>query len=193
MKSIAVFCGSRSGTPPLYAHAARAFGTLLARSGISVVYGGAQVGLMGEVADGALAAGGRVVGVIPHALAGKEVAHPSLTELHFVATMHERKQRMCDLSEGFVALPGGMGTLDELCEIATWAQLGIHARPCGLFNVGGFYDPFLAQLDRAAAEGFLKPVHRSMIIVESDATKLLEAFRAYVPPVVPKWISRSER
>jgi uncharacterized protein (TIGR00730 family) len=168
--------------------AARATGRTLARRGIGVVYGGGSIGLMGALADAALAAGGEVVGVIPRALQLRELAHGGLTTLHVVGSMHERKARMAELSEGFVALPGGMGTLEELAEIVTWAQLGLHARPCGLLDVGGYWQPLVALLDHAVEEGFVRPEHRSLVVVARDPDELLDRFAAWQPPRVERWI-----
>lgn len=167
----------------------------MARRGLGVVYGGGQVGLMGVVAEAALAAGGEVIGVIPEALAFKEIAHEHLTRLHIVRTMHERKALMADLSDAFVALPGGFGTLDEFCEVLTWAQLGIHRKPCFLLNTGGFYDSLLALLDHAAAEGFLRPAHRALVLVERAPEPLLDRLLAWQPaPAQPveKWLDRDQ-
>jgi len=188
MKRICVFCGSSAGRNPAYRDAAEALGRLLAREGIGLVYGGSSVGLMTAVADAALAAGGEVIGVIPHSLVAKEIAHPGLSALHVVGTMHERKALMAELADGFVALPGGMGTFDEFFEVVTWAQLGIHVKPCGLLNVGGYYDRLTAFLDHAVAEGFVKGEHREMIVVEERPEALLERFRAYRSPVVERWL-----
>jgi uncharacterized protein (TIGR00730 family) len=185
---ICVFCGASPGNEPRYVAAARDVGEGLATRGIGLVYGGGRVGLMGAVADAALAAGGEVVGVIPRGLQLRELAHEGLTTLHVVGSMHERKARMAELAEGFVALPGGMGTLEELAEILTWAQLGLHARPCGLLDVAGYYDPLVAFLDRAVAEGFVRPDHRRLLVVAQDPDALLDAFAAWQPPSVEKWI-----
>lgn len=185
-----VFCGASSGRLPVYAEAAGLLGRRLAESGIGLVYGGASVGLMGTVADAALAHGGEVIGVIPRALADKEIAHHGLTELHVVGSMHERKAMMADLSDGFIALPGGIGTLEELFEVWTWAQLGYHAKPAALLDVNGFYDRLQSFIDHVVEEGFLKPVHRSMLIAASDVDALLARMQGYEPPVVPKWIGR---
>lgn len=189
---IGVFCGSNSGINPAYTHAARQLGNLLTEEKIGLVYGGGNVGLMGEIANAALSAGGEVIGVIPHALALKELAHNGLTDLRVVDTMHERKAMMALLSDAFIALPGGFGTLDEFCEILTWAQLGLHSKPCALLNVAGYFDPLLALFDTAVREQFLPVQHRNMLLVGDDPRALLEAISAYKPPVVEKWISRSE-
>lgn len=189
---IGVFCGSNSGTNPAYTCAARQLGALLAEEKIGLVYGGGNVGLMGEIANAALAAGGEVIGVIPHALALKELAHNGLTDLRIVNTMHERKAMMAQLSGAFIALPGGFGTLDEFCEILTWAQLGLHSKPCALLNVAGYFDPLLALFDIAVREGFLPAQHRAMLRVGDDPQTLLAEISAYEPPRIEKWISRSE-
>lgn len=192
MQRVCVFCGSSSGRQPVYRQAAVDLGAACARRGLGLVYGGGNVGLMGVVADAALAKGGAVIGVIPKALATKEVAHLRLDDLRVVESMHERKQVMADLADGFIALPGGMGTLEELCEILTWAQLGMHAKPCGLLNVAGYFDPFLAFLDHAVREAFLKPKHRELALVEENPERLLDAFATYRPPRVEKWIRKSD-
>jgi uncharacterized protein (TIGR00730 family) len=192
MRRVCVFCGSSPGAGPDYAALARRLGQALAASGVGLVYGGAQVGLMGIVADSALAAGGSVVGVIPRALEELELAHRGLTELHVVESMHERKALMAELSDGFIALPGGMGTLEELFEVLTWAQLGMHRKPCGLLDVGGYFTRLLGFLDHMVEQGFLRPVHRAMVLVESEPDRLLGAFRTYQAPAVVKWIDRAE-
>ena len=192
MKSLCVFCGSRSGTDAAYDEAARAFGRALAAEGITLVYGGGRVGLMGVVADAALGAGGEVVGVIPRALLEREIAHSGLTDLRVVGSMHERKALMSELSEGFIALPGGTGTLEEFFEVLTWAQLGEHRKPCGLLNAGRYYDPLLAVFDHMVQQGFLSKEHRAMVLVETEPEVLLEALAGYVPPRVVKWIDRAE-
>ena len=193
MKRICVFCGSSPGFRPVYAEAARATGRLLVERGIGLVYGGGNVGLMGEVADAVLAAGGEVTGVIPRALMEREVGHRGLTELHVVGTMHERKALMVDLSDGFVALPGGYGTLDELCEALTWAQLGIHARPCGVLNVEGYFDPLLALFDHAVREGFIRESHRALVLQATGPAALLDAMASFQAPGTEKWIREGDR
>jgi uncharacterized protein (TIGR00730 family) len=175
MLHLCVFCGSAPGVRPAYAEAARDFGGLLARRGVVLVYGGGHVGLMGAVADGALAAGGRVVGVIPQMMVDRELAHQGLTELHVVADMHQRKALMAARADAFAALPGGCGTLDELFEIITWGQIGLHAKPVGLLNQLGYFDPLLAWLDRAVAEGFVQGKHRSLLVAEVRPERLLAA------------------
>lgn len=189
MKRLCVFCGSSSGNGPLYLQAAERLGALFAARGIELVYGGAQVGLMGRVADATLAAGGRVTGVIPEMLMTREIAHQRLTDLHIVHSMHERKALMEQLSDGFIALPGGMGTFEEVCEIFTWGQLGLHHKPCGLLDVAGYYRPFLDLLDGSVRAGFLKPVHRDMVLVDAEPEGLLAQFARYQPPAIPKWIT----
>jgi uncharacterized protein (TIGR00730 family) len=194
MRRVCVFCGSSPGVRPGYLAAARAMGVLLARRGLGVVYGGGSVGLMGALADAALAAGGEVVGVIPRALEEREVDHRGLTEQHVVASMHERKKMMSDLADAFVALPGGMGTLEELSEILTWSQLGLHPRPkpLGLLDVEGYWAPFVAFLDHAVAEGFIRPEHRRMVLVAATPEGLLGALERYEPPAVTRWIARAD-
>ncbi|MHC1789073.1 LOG family protein [Solidesulfovibrio sp.] len=193
MQSVCVFCGSSSGTDPAYVEAANALGRLLAAEGLTLVYGGACVGLMGAVADATLAAGGRAVGVLPDFLRRKELAHPRLTELHVVSSMHERKARMAELSDGFIALPGGMGTLEEFCEIITWAQLGLHEKPCGLLNVQEYYAPLLQFVDRMAGEGFLKEKQKGLVLSSDTPEGLLGNMRAFEPIRVPKWVDRREK
>lgn len=187
---LCVFSGSSSGRSVAYAAAAADLGRALAGSGIGLVYGGASVGLMGVLADAALAAGGEVIGVIPQALYDKEIAHRGLSDLRVVGSMHERKAMMADLADGFVALPGGAGTLEELFEVWTWAQLGHHRKPCALLNVDGFYDGLAGFLDHIVAEEFVKPVHRDMLIVAPDVDSLLASIGSYEAPLVDKWIGR---
>ncbi|MDX9738140.1 MAG: TIGR00730 family Rossman fold protein [Azonexus sp.] len=198
MKSICVFCGSNAGNQPIYRSEAEKLGRLLAARGIELVYGGGNVGLMGAVADACLEAGGTVVGVIPQALMGKEVAgrpvdHRTLTRLEVVDSMHTRKARMAELAEGFIALPGGFGTFEEFCEILTWGQLGFHAKPMGLLNVNGFYDPLLAMFERAVADGFLRPQNRAMALADSDIEGLLAAMAAYRAEPVSKWLKEEKQ
>jgi uncharacterized protein (TIGR00730 family) len=187
--TICVFCGSSAGGDPAYARAARRMGEVLAERGITLVYGGGRIGMMGAVAGAALAAGGNVIGVIPKNLQRRELAHDGLTELHVVTTMHERKQLMADLSDGFLAMPGGFGTFEELCEILTWSQLGMHAKPVGLLNVKDYYRGLLALFDHAVAEQFLQPRYRSMLITQSDPESLLDAMAQYEAPAVDKWLT----
>ena len=194
LKRVAVFCGSQAGADPTYAAAARELGRELARRGLGLVYGGGRVGLMGEVAAAALAAGGEVVGVIPHALSAKEIAFAEATELVVVDTMHARKALMADRADAFVALPGGYGTCDELFEILTWAQLGIHRKPVGLLNVNGFFTPLLGWLDHVVGAGFLKPKHRALLLESASIPELLDRLAGYVPPApVTKWVEPGER
>ena len=198
MKSICVFCGSNAGNQPIYRSEAEKLGRLLAARGIELVYGGGNIGLMGAVADACLEAGGTVIGVIPQALMGKEVAgrpvdHRTLTRLEVVDSMHTRKARMAELAEGFIALPGGFGTFEEFCEILTWGQLGFHAKPMGLLNVNGFYDPLLAMLDRAVADGFLRLQNRAMALADSDIEGLLAAMAAYRAEPVSKWLKEEKQ
>jgi uncharacterized protein (TIGR00730 family) len=188
MMRICVFCGSSSGADPAYARAATRLGTTLARRGLELVYGGGTVGLMGTVANATLADGGRVIGVIPKALQLRELAHVNLSSLYVTGSMHERKAKMAELAHGFVALPGGLGTLEEFAEIVTWAQLGIHARPCGLLDVKGYWRPLVEFLDHAVREGFVSPLHRRLILVEEDPDALLDRFAAWEPPAVEKWV-----
>ena len=176
MRSVCVFCGSSPGFDSIYLETADLLGRTIARRGLTLVYGGAHVGLMGRVADAALAEGGHVIGVIPQSMVDREVAHTGLPDLRIVSTMHERKAMMEQLSDGFIALPGGMGTLEEVCEIFTWGQLGLHVKPCGLLSVREFYAPFLSLLDTAVAAGFLKPSHRDMVLVDGDPAALLDKF-----------------
>src|SRR5262245_27253183 len=194
MRSVCVFCGSASGADRAYALAARELGRELAARKLGLVYGGGRVGLMGEVASAALAASGEVVGIIPHALAHQAIALAECTELVVVDTMHARKALMADRADAFVALPGGYGTLDELFEIVTWAQLGIHRKPVGLLNVNGFFTPLLAWLDHVVCEGLLKPKHRELLLVADTVPGLLAALAAWVPPApVTKWVEPEER
>jgi uncharacterized protein (TIGR00730 family) len=190
---LCVFCGSNAGQDPVYLATARALGEALAASGIGLVYGGASVGLMGAVADAVLAKGGDVIGVMPQALVDKEIAHKGLSDLRVVGSMHERKALMAELADGFIALPGGLGTFEELFEVWTWAQLGYHRKPCALLNASGFYDKLTDFLDDVVDRGFVKPIHRAMLIVESDPAALFQAIRAYEPPKVDKWIKAGER
>lgn len=189
IRSLGVYCGSRHGDGPFEASAAQ-LGRLAAREGLTIVYGGGSVGLMGVLADAALQAGGRVVGVIPKTLFEREVGHRGLSETHIVDTMHERKAIMSDLSDAFIALPGAVGTLDELFETWTWAQLGVHEKPFGLLNVAGYYDALLEFLRGVVAHDFMKPIYLEMLQVDTDVSSLLGRIRAYRAPHVVKWISR---
>lgn len=192
MQRLCVFCGSNSGSDPAYLAAAREFGGLLAARGIELVYGGGRVGLMGAVADAVLAGGGAAIGVIPQALAGKEVAHEDLTQLYVVDSMHERKAAMAKLSDAFVALPGGFGTLEEFCEVITWAQLGLHAKPCGLLDVGGFWKPLTQFFDRCVAAGFIGARERELVLLESDPAALLGRLEGFQPHATKRWIQLDE-
>ncbi|PTM38747.1 TIGR00730 family Rossman fold protein [Bosea sp. 124] len=192
MKSVCVFCGSNPGNEPVYADAARAMGAEIARRGMVLVYGGGAVGLMGIVADAALAAGGEVHGIIPRALREKEVGHYGLTRLEVVETMHIRKARMAELSDGFIAMPGGIGTFEELFEIWTWGQLGIHDKPLAFLNVAGFYDPLAAFLDNTVEAGFLKQTHRAMAITDTQPATLLDRMEQYVPAATYKWVEKEQ-
>jgi uncharacterized protein (TIGR00730 family) len=193
LRAVCVFCGSNAGAREDYSRAAVEVGRVIAARGLALIYGGAAVGLMGTLADSALAAGGKVVGVIPKALVEREIAHAGLTELREVTSMHERKAIMADSSDAFLALPGGAGTLEEVFEAWTWAQLGHHQKPVGLLNVAGFFDGLVAFLDHQCRERFIRQEHRDMLIVESDANRLLDRFESYRPPVVEKWIRAAER
>ena len=192
MKRLCVFCGSSHGANPAYAEAAVTLGTLLAKRGIGLVYGGGNVGLMGVIADAALAAGGEVIGVIPKSLADREVAHHGVTDLRVVDSMHTRKAMMAELSDAFIAMPGGVGTVEEFFEAITWTQLGLHRKACGLLNVAGFYTPLAVFIDQAVSEGFIKPVHRAAIVVDDKPERLLDALTTIDLPYAPKWINRSE-
>jgi len=192
MTRICVFCGSNAGARPEYADAARDMAATLAARNIGLVYGGGRVGLMGILADEMLRLGGEVVGVIPRMLSDREVGHVGLSELHVVETMHERKALMADLSDGFIALPGGIGTLEEIFEIWTWAQLGSHRKPCGFLDVGGFYAPLFEFLDRAVEERFLAPRFRAIAIIDDDPDRLLDRFADYEPPDVARWIDHAQ-
>ena len=192
MKSVCVYCGASIGAQPFYAQAAQAFGRALVESGCSLVYGGGRVGLMGVIADEVLAAGGRVVGVIPELLVDKEVGHRGLTELHVVPDMHQRKRMMADLSDAFVALPGGAGTLEELFEVYTWAQLGYHQKAIGLYDIGGYYSPLVTMLEHTVREGFMQQAYLDILQIDSDAYSLIEKLRRYHPPGHDKWATRRE-
>ena len=193
LSAIAVYCGSSDGTDPAHLRCAQDFGALLASEGIAVVYGGGNVGLMGAVADGALRAGGEVHGVITEALREKELAHLELTSLVVVDTMHERKAAMADRADAFVALPGGFGTFDELFEVVTWTQLGIHEKPCGILNHRGFFDDLVKFIDNTVAAGFIKQVHRDAVVVESDGAAMVRNLRAWQPARIPKIVDRGQR
>ena len=192
-RRICVFCGSNVGSNPAYRQTAESLGLLLAHRKIGLVYGGGNIGLMGVLADSVLAAGGRAIGVIPESLMQKEVGHAGLTELRIVKSMHERKALMSDLSDGFIAMPGGFGTFEEFCEVVTWSQLGIQSKPCGLLNVEGYYDPLLELFDHAVREGFLRDENRGLVLEDRDAKRLLAKMAAFVPAAVEKWIWKVER
>lgn len=192
LKSICVYCGSNHGVRSVYGDAAKRLAAVLAQRRITLVYGGGNVGLMGVLADAVLAAGGRVVGVIPGAFVDKEVAHTGLSDLHIVGTMHERKSLMAELADAFIALPGGLGTFEEFCEAATWSQLGIHRKACGLLNIEGYYDGLLSMLDHATNEQFIRPEHRSMIFSETDPERLIDNMSAFDPPQLRKWLDRDQ-
>ena len=190
---LCVFCGTNAGSRPEYGTAARELGALLAEEGIELVYGGASVGIMGELADAVQEGGGHVTGIIPQQLIQKEAAHRGIPDLIVVASMHQRKSQMADLSDGFIALPGGIGTLEGFFEILTWGQLGIHAKPCGVLNIAGYFDSLTGFLDHAVAEGFLTEGHRETIMVETDPRALLERMRAYQPPTGAPLMGRANR
>ncbi len=192
MKSICVFCGSSHGALEAYSDAAKETGRVIAENGYTLVYGGAKVGLMGTVADAALEAGGQVIGVLPRSLLEKEIGHEGLNELHLVDSMHERKALMADLSDAFIALPGGVGTLEEIFEVWTWGQLGYHKKPCGFLNIEGYYDHLIAFLDHQTREGFTKQVMREMAQIAGTPLDLIRQFEDYTPPSAPKWINREE-
>lgn len=188
MKRICVFCGSNKGARPIFTTAAKELGHALVKRNMGLVYGGGNVGLMGAIADEILAQGGEVIGVIPQSLVRREVAHQNLTKQHVVTTMHERKALMAELSDGFIAMPGGMGTFDEFCEILTWAQLGIHQKPCGILNVEDYFTPLLRMFDHAVAEGFLRDAHRTLVLEATQPDKLLDSLATYQPQQIEKWL-----
>lgn len=194
LKRICVFCGSSFGSRPAYKQAAERLGKTLAHRGLGLVYGGGGVGLMGAIADAALAAGGEVIGVIPDSLQRREVGHSGLTKLHVVESMHERKALMADLADAFIALPGGFGTMEEFCEIVTWSQLGIQQKPCGLLNIEGYWNHLLAMLDYSVDEGFVRPENSELILVAKNPDSMLERLMEWEPPrQVEKWVDRSKR
>lgn len=192
MKRVCVFCGSRDGARDQYTEQAKAMGEALVARNLTLVYGGGQAGLMGTVANAVLAAGGDVIGVIPHALVKKENAGDHLTELHLVDSMHERKAMMADLSDGFIAMPGGYGTIEEICEIVTWAQLGIHFKPCGLLNIEGYYDHLLAFVDHMVDEQFVPKNNRRLFLSDDDPNRLLDQFEKYESPATMRWLDSSQ-
>jgi uncharacterized protein (TIGR00730 family) len=188
VRRVCVYAGSNPGSDPAYADAARAFAAELAQRGIGLVYGGGKVGLMGVLADTIMEAGGEAIGVMPQALIDREIGHPGLARLEVVDSMHERKARMAELADAFVAVPGGIGTLEELIEVYTWSQLGIHQKACGVLNVNGYYDHLAAFLDHAVAAGFLRPQHRAVLSVADEPAELLDRLAAFQPPTVGKWL-----
>ncbi|WP_027592544.1 TIGR00730 family Rossman fold protein [Pseudomonas sp. LAIL14HWK12:I7] len=190
VRSVCVFCGASIGANPAYREAAVALGQAIARRGLTLVYGGGAVGLMGVVADAAMAAGGEVVGIIPQSLLDAEVGHKGLSRLEVVDGMHARKARMAELSDAFIALPGGLGTLEELFEVWTWGQLGYHAKPLGLLDVNGFYEKLGGLLDHIVEEGFVRPQHRAMLLLGQQADALLDGMNEFVAPVAPKWVDK---
>ena len=190
MKSVCVYCGSSSGARPLYVEAARAFGRALVEHDLALIYGGGKVGLMGTIADTVMEAGGRAIGVIPELLVSKEIGHKGLTELHVVPDMHHRKKMMADLSDAFVAMPGGVGTLEELFEAYTWAQLGYHQKPVAVLNIDGFYDPLIAMLKHTVQEGFMRQTYLDALEFDSDATELIGKLQRYQPILADKWVEK---
>jgi uncharacterized protein (TIGR00730 family) len=192
MKAVCVFAGSNAGSRPAYTEAARSLGMALVRRGTQLVYGGGGTGLMGVLADAVLENGGRVTGVIPGPLVERELAHDGVTALEVVGSMHERKARMADLADAFVALPGGLGTLEEFMEIWTWAQLGIHAKPCGLVNAAGYYDRLIGMVDHMVDEGLVRKLHRELIVVDADPERLMSRIEAHVPPELERWLDRRQ-
>jgi uncharacterized protein (TIGR00730 family) len=193
VRRLCVFCGSSPGARPAYGEAAEELGRVLVAEGIGLVYGGGKVGLMGRLADAVLAEGGEAIGVLPEALMAREIGHPGLEDLRVVGSMHERKALMADLADSFVALPGGLGTVEELFEVYTWAQLGLHRKPCALLDVDGYYEAIATWLSRAVEERFLREDHRAMLLVETDPRALIERLRRFEPEAaVPKWIDREE-
>ncbi len=192
MKNIAVFCGSYPGNRPVYLETAHQMGQALVDRGLGLVYGGGKVGLMGKVADTVLELGGEAIGVMPKSLVEREIGHTGLTQLHVVSSMHERKAMMAELSDGFVALPGGLGTYEEICEVITWGLLGFHQKPCGFLNVENYYTGILGQFDKAVQEGFLDQPYRDMILVAETANQMLDLFETYEPPKTQKWVKTKE-
>jgi len=192
MKQVCIFCGSYPGSKPVYVESAHQMGLGLAQRGLGLVYGGGCVGLMGAVADGTIAGGGKTVGVIPQSLVDRELAHKGLSEIHIVTSMHQRKAMMAEIADAFVAMPGGFGTLDELFEIITWAQLGFHHKPIALLNIDGYFDPMLTFIEHMAVEGFIKPEHRDALLVKNSVDTLLDTLLSYQPPPLEKWIKKPE-
>lgn len=193
MRRLCVFCGSSFGSRPVYTAAAKEVGRFLAESKITLVYGGARVGLMGAMADAAMEAGGEVIGVMPEHLIAREVGHTGLTKMHVVSSMHERKALMSDLSDGFIALPGGIGTFEEFCEVVTWSQLGLHQKPCGLLNVEEYYSPLMSMFDRAVEERFMKAENRGIVLAHAEIPALIEMMREWRPVAVEKWLDPQTR
>jgi len=193
LRRVCVFCGSNTGNRPAYRAAAKQLGALLVERSIELVYGGGNVGLMGVLADSVLAHGGRVIGVIPNFMLAKEVAHTGLSDLRIVSSMHERKAVMSDLSDGFLALPGGFGTFEEFCEVVTWSQLGLQSKPCGVLNVEGYYAPLLELFDGAVREGFLREENRRLVLDDEHPARLLDKMAEFEAAAVDKWIGREER
>lgn len=193
MKSICVYCGSNFGERGSYLEAAQDLGVKMAEREITLIYGGGNVGLMGAIADSVLAAGGKAIGVMPQSLVDKEVAHTGLSDLRVVGSMHERKSLMADLADAFIALPGGLGTLEEFCEVATWTQLGLHKKACGLLNIGGFYNGLLSFLNHATDEKFIRLEHRSIVLAEEDPVELIKKLSQFEVPTVHKWIDRNQQ
>lgn len=187
MKRICIFCGSSPGRKPEYTEAAKATGRVLVKNNLGLVYGGARVGTMGTLADTVLSEGGEVIGVMPRLLVEKEVAHEGLSDLRIVGSMHERKQLMADLADGFIAMPGGLGTFEEFFEVLTWAQLGMHNKPCGLLNIAGYYDALVGFLDTAVFEQFIQPAHRSLILIRNNADALIQTLRSHQTGGISKW------
>jgi len=192
IKRVCVFCGSSRGTCGAYAEAAQQLGQALARRRVGLVYGGGHLGLLGALADATMAAGGEGIGVIPQALVAKALAPNGVADMRVVGSMHERKALMAELSDAFITLPGGFGTLEEFFEVLSWAQLGLHGKPCGILNVAGFYDALLAVFDQIVAEAFVRPAHRSLVLVEKDPENLLERLASFRPPQLQKWIDPEE-
>ncbi|MGQ4277205.1 TIGR00730 family Rossman fold protein [Pseudidiomarina sp. E22-M8] len=192
LSTICVYCGANSGFSPVYQDAAMQLADTLTAANIALVYGGSSVGLMGIIADRVLAQGGRVIGVIPQALVDKELAHEGLTELHVVPSMHARKAKMAELADGFIAMPGGMGTLEELFEMLTWAQLGLHQKSCAVLNVDGYYEGLISFLENATSQGFIRAEHRHLLISHDEPEQLLALMENYEAPQQPKWISANE-
>jgi uncharacterized protein (TIGR00730 family) len=193
LSSVAVYCGSNPGNDPAYAQAAASLGRVLAGRGIRLVFGGGDVGLMGAVSGAVLEYGGEAHGVITEALVAKEIAHDGLTSLRVVETMHERKTVMADAADAFIMLPGGFGTFDEFFEVLTWTQLGIHAKPCGILDVAGFFAPLRVMIDEAVTAGFVHPAHRDMVVMDDDPPRLLDRLADWAPVTVSKWLDRADR